>query len=461
MPLREVNLDDRADAEYFSKENRAIEKALREHAAVPLRKLGTLVGSAFYPAAADLYETGDVPFARCVDCINHPVITKEQDAKFVRVPSSFVASSKQIDCVTRGDIIITKVGSPCFASIVHNYDRIALSRTVLGLVRIHDINPYYLAAFLRCRFGFNQLFRQREQTIQFQLTLERVRDVLVYRASEKLQNAVEQTLLAHIAALATAHNEAGKSESLLLSALGLNKWRPPKPLTYTRRAGEALAVERLDAEYFQPKYDAMLKKIADCHILRLGELVSITKSVEPGSDYYLEEGDIPFLRIAELSRVGIDRPGVFLSRKVVSLLGCPIPKPQTILLSKDGTAGIAYVHKDDDPELVTSGGILHLSVTHTAVLPEYLALVLNSIVGQMQTERDAGGSIIQHWRIDQIKDVQIPVLAPDEQQRLIVHIDTAHAARRAAQEKLERAKRAVEIAIEQSEEKALQLLNSV
>src|SRR5262249_27305052 len=148
--------------------------------------------------------------------------------------------------------ILTKVGSPCYASVVHDYDRIALSRTVLGLVGIHGISPYYLTAFLRSRFGFTQLLRQRELTIQYQLTLDRVRDVLVYRASSQLQKAVEKMMLAHVAALEAMRLRADKAEAALEAALGLGDWRPPEPLSYSGRASEVIRADRFDAEYFHP-----------------------------------------------------------------------------------------------------------------------------------------------------------------------------------------------------------------
>ncbi len=113
-----------------------------------------------------------------------------QGELFEQIPRWFLEESGQIHKVGRGDIIITKVGTPCFASVVHDFDEVALSRTVLGLTKIQGIDPYYLTAFLRSRYGFGQLMRQRELTIQYQLTLERVRDVLIFDPSPKLQKKI-------------------------------------------------------------------------------------------------------------------------------------------------------------------------------------------------------------------------------------------------------------------------------
>ena len=45
--------------------------------------------------------------------------------------------------------------------------------------------------------------------------------------------------------------------------------------------------------------------------MRLGELVQIQKSIEPGSDAYQEEG-IPFIRVADLSKFGIEKPSLYI-----------------------------------------------------------------------------------------------------------------------------------------------------
>ncbi|WP_324171142.1 hypothetical protein [Sulfurimonas sp.] len=46
---------------------------------------------------------------------------------------------------------------------------------------------------------------------------------------------------------------------------------------------------------------------------------------------------------------------------------------------KDGTVGIAYNIKKDT-NIITFGAILHLTIKDNKVLPEYLTLVLNSLV---------------------------------------------------------------------------------
>ena len=61
--------------------------------------MSTTVASAFYPAATQLYEIGDTAFVRCVDCIDYPIISTEQDSKFEKIPLDFAKSNKGISFI--------------------------------------------------------------------------------------------------------------------------------------------------------------------------------------------------------------------------------------------------------------------------------------------------------------------------------------------------------------------------
>jgi type I restriction enzyme S subunit len=79
----------------------------------------------------------------------------------------------------------------------------------------------------------------------------------------------------------------------------------------------------------------------------------------------------------------------------------------------------------------------------------------------MQVERDCGGSVILHWKPEQVKRLQIPILPLEIQQEIALLVQQSHEARKKAKELLELAKRAVEIAIEEGEEKAINFLSRI
>lgn len=234
---------------------------------------------------------------------------------------------------------------------------------------------------------------------------------------------------------------------LLLNELGVvgeTQNQQKAVVTEKRLSQSFLSSGRLDAEYYQPKYDYLDTQLSSIPIKRLGEVVDMCKSIEPGSEAYRGEG-VPFVRVADLSKFGLDSPSVYLDRKVFST--APRPKKNTILLSKDGSVGIAY-KMDEDAKVITSGAILHLSVKDKNVLPDYLTLLLNSPIVRMQAERDAGGFIIQHWKPSEIEQVVIPILPAHIQQKLSEQVSRSFILRRESRALLDKAKLMVEQAIE-------------
>ncbi len=201
---------------------------------------------------------------------------------------------------------------------------------------------------------------------------------------------------------------------------------------------------RLDAEYYQPKFASLFAQLANFKTMKLGEIVNLQKSVEPGSEAYQTEG-IPFVRVSDLSKFGISQTDKYLHPKDFG--NVVRPKKDSILLTKDGTVGIAY-RVPQDLNVITSGAIVHLELKTDEVLPDYLALALSSPAVQLQAERDAGGSIIQHWKPSEILDVVIPVLPKNIQQTISDKVQQSFALRVESEVLLEKAKILVEQEIE-------------
>jgi type I restriction enzyme S subunit len=75
---------------------------------------------------------------------------------------------------------------------------------------------------------------------------------------------------------------------------------------------------------------------------------------------------------------------------------------------------------------------------------DYLTLVLNSIVVQMQAERDSNGAIIQHWKSSEIEQVIIPKLPKPIQDSISAKIQESFALKAESKRLLDEAKMMVE-----------------
>ena len=123
-------------------------------------------------------------------------------------------------------------------------------------------------------------------------------------------------------------------------------------------------------------------------------------------------------------------------------------KPQIgeILLSKDGTPGIAYL-VDRDVEGIISSGIVRLQ-SNSDIDIGYLKVALNSRACQLQIKQEGSGALIAHWKPSKISRLLIPRLDAELESQIGERIRQAQAAYREAQELLKKAIKQIHIFIE-------------
>ena len=237
------------------------------------------------------------------------------------------------------------------------------------------------------------------------------------------------------------------AEWTLLKELYAEAWVTTSTASYSiKNYSVCKSSGRLDAEYYQPKYDALFAQLSKYECDTIKDIAHIKKSVEPGSEAYQDSG-IPFVRVSDVTKFGVSEPNIYLSPCDFSLNELR-PKKDTILLSKDGSVGIAY-KVEEDMDCITSGALLHLSIFNEDYTPDYLTLVLNSIVVQMQAERDSNGAIIQHWKPSEIEQVIIPKLPKPIQKTISAKIQESFALKAESKRLLDEAKMMVEREIEE------------
>jgi len=327
------------------------------------------------------------------------------------------------------------------------------------------LNPYYLMSFLQSQYGQNLINRYYSGSSgQIEIYPKDFDIFPLPLFSQRFQELIEQIVKTAHQKLEESKKLYKEAEEILLQELDLKNFKPTDRNYNIISSKSAFLNGRLDAEYYLPKYEQLVKHLQKFKLEPLKEIVSFKKSIEPGSKYYQDSG-IPFIRVADFSKYGIDTPKVYLPEDFLTKEEFEKLKPKkgTILLSKDGTVGIAYVVKyPEEEQVITSSALLHLRIKKSKgkeYTPEYIALVLNSLVGQYQAERDTGGSLIQHWRIEDIKEVLIPKLDKDIQTQIEELINKSFQLRKESKNLLEKAKRLVETAIEKGEEQAINLLN--
>lgn len=318
--------------------------------------------------------------------------------------------------------------------------------------------PEYLTTFLNTEIGVKAIkARARQSVNQTNVNPEEVKEIEIPLLSMEFQKSIEQLFLKANKQRMDSLSLYREANNTLHHFFKITQYTTQKSHSEKMFSHSFLVSGRLDAEYYHPKYDALFDTLSQYKTMPLsGEngLVNIKKSIEPGSDAYQKEG-IPFIRVSDVDKFEIATPPVKVSKDIVSHIENLYPQKDTILFSKDGSVGIA--HKiESDMTAITSGALLHLTVKNCdVILPNYLTLVLNSPIVQLQAERDCNGAIIQHWKPSDIEKVLIPVLDISVQKEIDDKVQESFRLREESKKLLDLAIKAVEMAIKTDENSAL------
>jgi len=457
VKLSELEGAKRLDAEYYEPIFNSLETLYKFN----VRKLNAISDIAYgtTPPGGIFEETG-ISFVRS-QSFDIGMVNKTE---IVFCKNDFHEQNKK-SAIRPGDILFAAVGATIGQiAIVQDSIKEGNINQNIARVRILDssINPYYAGLFFLSKYGQLQIFRFVTGNAQAYLNSFQIGSFKIPVLSKQIQDELGLCFKKVEDFVENSYSLYSQAETLLLEELGLKDFKPEYEKTYTAKLSNAFSAHRIDAEYFQPACEEVIEKLRENNIelqpLRKF-ILRIQKGIEPGSENYRDEGK-PFIRVSNLSKYGFtDRDQKYLSEELYQQLRETYePKQGDFLLTKDATPGIAYVVKEQIEGIISSG-ILRLQINDSKINEEYLALCVNSIIGKMQVERDCGGSVILHWKPEQVKRLQIPLLPLSIQQEIASLVQQSHEARKKAKELLEIAKRAVEIAIENSEAEAFDYIS--
>lgn len=330
----------------------------------------------------------------------------------------------------------------------------------LLILRARGIEAGYLYVFCKTYYFVNCLVRATKATMYPAVSNSDAVDTPIFIPSPDFRGKIQKIVVKAFALSDYSEEIYSQAQDAFLTELGLTQWQPKHQLTFIKNYSDIKKSGRIDAEYFQPKYEEIIKAIKNYSggWDTLGNLVSVKKCVEVGSGEYLDKG-VPFIRVSNLGPFEITEEK-YISENLYTKIKQHQPQKGEILFSKDATPGIAYHLKEEPQKMISSSGIVRLKNKTNKVNNECLTLILNSILTKEQVNRDVGGSVILHWQPNQIKETVIPILPDTVQAQIQQKVTESFALRKQSKHLLECAKRAVEIAIEKNEKTAMDWLKS-
>lgn len=446
------NSDFRIDAEFYYPDNLNKDRLLQKF---PIMYFGDKVDIQFgtTPNGANFMKKG-IPFIRSQDFPNGFI----DEANLVFISEKDHLKQKK-SALQNKDILIAAVGATIGKiGFCLNIKEGNINQNIARLRLNYNINifPEFLFVFMLSKFGQYQLGKLNTGNAQSYLNSQNIAALSIVELKNDFQEIIKNIVLKSNNFIEQSKSLYSQAEQLLLSELRLSDWKPKQELAFVKNFSDAQKAERFDAEYFEPKYDEIIKAVKSYsngwdiigNVFRQSK--SIFKIADIDKTYkYVEIGSINVLSgeiIPEIIK-GIELP---VNAKIKLY-------KDDILISKVRAyrGAITFVMDND---FIGSGAFTVLKEKGAINKEVLIAYFKSKPILNLTFKYNTGTAYPTLFDSD-ILNMPIPIFKKEVQDAVKEKIQKSFKCRELSKQLLEIAKRGVETAIEKSEEEAEKWIN--
>lgn len=356
----------------------------------------------------------------------------------------------------KGQVLITMAGEYLGKAAVYDKDFISSSnQAVAKLTLKDDYSPYYVSTFINCKYGQNQISRFRTRTGQPNINMGLIKSLLIPYMNKDFSIKIEHLVLEAQKILLQANKKYEDATNLVEKELELDKLKIEDENMTVKSFSESFqSTGRLDAEYYQLKYDAYEKHIKeyingyttpkDCFNLVETKCPKVLKEYP-----YVEIGDIDIGTGNAVFNM-VETENLPANAKIMTRKG-------DLLVStvRPYRGAVAVLNEDN---LLVSGAFTVLRKKSTYPAQTLQVLLRIKMYKDWLLKFNVGTSypVIKD---DDVLNIPIPNFDDDVHLKIEKYVNESQTTRNRSLELLSIAKKAVEIAIENSEEEALKWLS--
>ena len=447
--LKNDNIEFRIESEFYKKEYQILKQKLLSK---PHKELSYFlkqpVQTGHTPSMKNTkFYGGNIKFVK-TDNLHDNYIKKD----FNHYLSEFGNAIIQRTFLKENDIITTIIGA--------TYDIIARSCIVrkdllpaninqnIALIRvdINKISPEVLNIYLNSYFGKKYLQYLSRQMEQVNLNCREVEKVIVPIFHIDFQNKIEE-----IVKIAHSKHEQSQSlycqaEELLFKNIGLKDFKPNERGTNIKSLKKSFLVTgRLDAEYYQPKYEDYIQLIKKYS----GGFDSLQKICNLKDTNFIpqEKKEYQYIELSDIGSYGnITSCILATGNELPSRARRKINTNDVIVSSIEGSLkSCALVTKNYDNALCSTGFYV---INSQIINSETILILLKSEVMQNILKQNCSGTILTAINKDEFKLIPIPLITPKIQQQIAELIKQSFSLRTESEHLLDKAKNMVEKEIE-------------
>ena len=430
----------RLDAEYYQPEYLNLVENLNNLGAVPIRDIAINPKRKFKPQKGKVFQYIEI---------------SEVDLSIGEYNKREIFGEDAPDraqwVVKQNDVIISTVRPIRNAvSLIREDMNNLVCSSGFAVLKPEKIEPEYLFAYLKSRPIVKLLDRKTTATMYPAIAIDDLLNTKIYLGDKGFREEIKNKVIEAQKELETSRNLYSQAENLLLEDLEFKDFKVEDDLSYIVNLSEIKFSHRADAEYFQPKYEKLIKRMKEKVEMQELKTIATTRRgslIDPR--FYDDTEGTPYIRGKDFSSGRLEKSGlVYISRDFR-------PKNEIKVNSGDlvfaliGSVGTSALVSEEFNNSFISNNTGKISIKNKKeILPEYLAIVLNSIVGKLQFEKEVTRTAQPKISDPQVRNFYIPILPKSTQQKIADLVQKSHEARKKAKELLEEAKQKVENAIE-------------
>ncbi len=283
LEIGEIQLSDlerttRIDSEFYKKENLAVASLLKKKAFHPVTDFFS-ISDGNHMSISNEFQKEGIPYYRGQDIYNTFI---EEASPICIDEKTYYHPHMLRSHLQTGDVLMSIVGAIVGNSAIVSTESAATCSCKLAIIRpkLNGVLPEFLLMFIKTKYGQNQIQKFKRGAAQTGFLLEDFDQILLPQANIQLQNGIKHVVeLARYAIVRSDHSYV-HAEGLLLSSINYRQVeKEPVLATVKSLKNSFLESGRLDAEYYQPKFDLLLEAIKRFTYKPLCEIVSINKSI--------------------------------------------------------------------------------------------------------------------------------------------------------------------------------------
>lgn len=450
----------RLDSFFYAKEFLAGEKLIAQLQTTSLREMkrATILSFGAYSLNNFVeYLSEGVPFIRCVDMKGGVVDT--ENLIHISAAAHKLLYKSEVFPETVLLSMSGSVGNVALASPSWKYP--INSNQDIAKIRLRgEMNPYYFYAFFASKYGQNYMRREARGSVQQHVFLSQIEKFRIPVPSDKFAVAVEKICKSGFDFKERADENYHAAEKTLSEALGLENFTPSSENVAIKTLSASFGLSgRLDAEFYQPKYDDIESKIFefDPATKKLSEVAEYIFTGEYSEEYH-EKNSAPnlryYIRGTDINNGRIIRDDAHC---VIKTGFSKFVSAGDILTGRVGTIGNFGVVDKSLDGAVCSDNIICFRLPPN-YNPNVYAMYFNHPLIKDLCKKLSRGTVQQRLNQETLTDLPLPVVARDVQEKIAAQIAESFRLRGESEKLLSRAKKSVELAIEHGEDYAINFL---